>query len=45
MAVFPWISIRILLMRYGIDSFSFNPDALVQGIRNMVEAEIELRKQ
>lgn len=32
------------LVKEGIDSISFNPDALIQGISNMYEAEIKLKK-
>lgn len=33
------------LVEEGIDSISFNPDALIKGIENMVEAEQDLSKQ
>ena len=32
------------LVKEGIDSISFNPDALIQGIGNMYEAEVKLKK-
>jgi len=32
------------LVKEGIDSISFNPDALIQGIGNMYEAEVKFKK-